>query len=675
MTTPDSQSDRGSAIRVLHLGKYFPPTVGGMETYLRDLCLAQARAGMRCSALVHQERPGARSARGSLLAGQGEVAVVRAAILTRLVFTPLSPVLPFLLGRMLREEKPDILHLHLPNPSAIWVLLSRRARRTPWVIHWQSDVVPSRHSLGLRLFYRLYRPVERRLLARAARVIATSPPYLQSSEPLAPFLEKCRVVPLGLMPLQALEEVLTPTGEGSLRVLAVGRLTYYKGFDYLVRAVADIPGVELHLVGTGDQDVRLRRLARDSGAAERIYLHGHLNDAELAAQYASCNCLCLPSIERTEAFGLVLLEAMSLGRATVATRIAGSGMGWVVREGETGLLAPPADAEGLAGCLRRLQENRDLRQRLGDNGRERFYRFFHINRSAEGVSAIYDEVLQSSRPTARRRMSGPPLAVNAAATTTTSIPINRIAESAGSPDTVSAVSSALRPVVLIPAHNEIQAIGDVLRGLRRYCDYPAIVIDDCSTDGTAAEAARSGAIVVPLAAQLGAWGATQTGMRYALRHGYNLAISMDADGQHEPAHLAELIKPVADGRAQVSIGACVERGSRLRHIAWRMMRFTSGIQLADLTSGFRVYDRSAMRLLASWRASFLDYQDVGVLALLSSSGLRIISVPVEMASRRNGHSRIFSSWLAVAYYMCHTLLLGLTKWRRRRYRANAGGGE
>ncbi|MDZ7781799.1 MAG: glycosyltransferase [Halioglobus sp.] len=675
MKTRGREAEGGRGIRVLHLGKYFPPTVGGMETYLHDLCLAQSRAGIRCSVLVHEGQLGVRGANERLPAGTGELLVVRAAVWARLVFTPLSPALPFLLGRMLREEQPDILHLHLPNPSAVWALFSRRARRLPWVIHWQSDVVASRHSLGLRLFYRLYRPVERALLQRAARVIATSPPYLQSSAPLTPFREKCRVVPLGLEPLEAPGADQVNTAEGPLRVLAVGRLTYYKGFDYLVRAVASVPGVALHLVGTGDQDARLRRLTRDSGAAERIYFHGHLDDAQLAAQYAACNCLCLPSIERTEAFGLVLLEAMSLGRATVATCIEGSGTGWVVVDGETGLLAPPADAEALAGCLRQLQENRDLRQRLGDNGRDRFHRFFHIDRSAEGVFAIYDEILQSSPPTARRRAREQPPAVNATATASSSGHINSARESPGATDAVAAGSAALRPAVLIPAHNEEESIGGVIRALRRYGNYPVIVIDDCSTDGTAAEAARSGAVVVPLAVQLGAWGATQTGMRYALRHGYNLAIAMDADGQHEPEHLAQLLKPVTDGHAHVSIGSCVERGSRLRRIAWKIMRLTSGIQLEDLTSGFRVYDQRAMRLLASWRASFLDYQDVGVLALLMSSGLRIVSVPVEMARRRHGHSRIFRSWLAVAYYMCHTLLLGLTKWRMRRYRVNADAGR
>jgi len=222
--------------------------------------------------------------------------------------------------------------------------------------------------------------------------------------------------------------------------------------------------------------------------------------------------------------------------------------------------------------------------------------------------------------------------------------------------------SALPPaVILIPAYNEADIIADVIADIRRYKDLPIIVIDDASTDETVARSRNAGATVISLPAQLGAWGATQTGLRYALRHGYELAISMDADGQHEAASLAELILPVAQGSADVSIGACTNRGSLLRKFAWVMLKKTSGLSLEDVTSGFRVYNRQAIQELASWRATLLDYQDIGVLLLLQSRGLRIVDVKVSMQRRMNGGSRVFHSWLMVTYYMCQALLLGLTK--------------
>jgi glycosyltransferase involved in cell wall biosynthesis len=216
-------------------------------------------------------------------------------------------------------------------------------------------------------------------------------------------------------------------------------------------------------------------------------------------------------------------------------------------------------------------------------------------------------------------------------------------------------------VILIPAFNEGEVIAEVIAEIGKCCDYPILVIDDASTDDTIARARGAGATVIPLPAQLGAWGATQTGLRYALKRGFEVAISMDADGQHEAQSLAQLTLPVASGSADVAIGACTERGSLARRVAWIMMKRASGLSLEDITSGFRVYNRKAIRELASWRATLLDYQDIGVLLLLQSKGIRIVDVEVNMQARRNGKSRVFNSWLMVIYYMCHTLMLGLSK--------------
>lgn len=225
--------------------------------------------------------------------------------------------------------------------------------------------------------------------------------------------------------------------------------------------------------------------------------------------------------------------------------------------------------------------------------------------------------------------------------------------------------------ILIPAFNESAVIADVIRDIFANCDCPVLVIDDASTDDTIACARQAGATVIPLPAQLGAWGATQTGMRYALRHGYDMAITMDADGQHEASALRELLKPVQQGVADVSIGACTQRGSLLRKVAWGMMKKASGLTLEDITSGFRAYNRNAIREVASWRATLLDYQDIGVLLLLQANDMRIVDVTVAMQARKHGKSRVFHSWLMVIYYMCHTLVLGLSKRRMARgYRNN-----
>jgi glycosyltransferase involved in cell wall biosynthesis len=218
-----------------------------------------------------------------------------------------------------------------------------------------------------------------------------------------------------------------------------------------------------------------------------------------------------------------------------------------------------------------------------------------------------------------------------------------------------------RCIVILPAHNESRDISHVIDQVLKHSDFPVVVVDDASTDDTIIKARQAGACVIPLAVKLGAWGATQTGLRYAISKNYSYAITMDADGQHLAESLPDLIKPIIDKVADVTIGACTKRGSVSRQIAWKLMKRVSGLRLEDLTSGFRVYDRRAIRRLAAWQATLLEYQDVGVLAMLQASGLRIKDVEVNMMPRRSGISRIFYSWTSVIYYMAYTLLLGFTK--------------
>jgi len=156
---------------------------------------------------------------------------------------------------------------------------------------------------------------------------------------------------------------------------------------------------------------------------------------------------------------------------------------------------------------------------------------------------------------------------------------------------------------------------------------------------------------------LGAWGATQTGIRYAKRHGYDFVLTMDADGQHLPDEINHLLAAAYSDEFDVIIGTCPQRVSRLKKMAWRLFKLISRIKIEDLTSGFRIYNHQAIDVLADKTASLLDYQDVGVLLLLLRSDLKICEIPVKMALRKDGKSRVFSSWLVVFKYMLQTTTL------------------
>jgi len=386
-------------VRVIHIGKYFPPYAGGMEHYLRDLMVAQDRQHVDTAALVHRSELSLTSSDEVYRAGEQRLPVTRTAVWARFLFTPISPTFPYLLNRLIRQRKPDLLHLHMPNVSVFWALFLPGARRLPWVVHWHADVLASAHSLGLRLFYRIYRPFERAILRRSKCIIATSPPYLASSQPLQAFLDKCHVLPLGLDPGTLPKPAPAPANidaDQPLRVLAVGRLTYYKGFEYLIRAAAECDGIEVHLVGKGAEGARLKALTRELRVEKRIRFYGHLPDHALAEKFQACDCLCLPSIERTEAFGMVLLEAMYYGKATVVSRVTGSGMEWIVDDGITGLHAPTMNVAALADRLRLLHQNRNKLATLGVNGQKKFNALFHIDKSARLITELYQQTLDNS---------------------------------------------------------------------------------------------------------------------------------------------------------------------------------------------------------------------------------------------------------------------------------------
>lgn len=604
-------------MRVLHIGKYFPPVKGGIERFLEDLIVAQRSTGIEAFALVHQDR------RRPLPAGCTWLRAVP--VWRQFAFAPLAPHFLAEINRAIDDWQPDYLHLHMPNLSAFAVLASQRARCLPWVLHWHSDVVSSDHSFALRLLYPLYRPFERGLLERAALVICTSHAYLETSEPLQPYREKCAMVPLGidllrLSPVSSAPTVSVDWGRDRFRLLAIGRLTYYKGFDTLIRAVAQCPHAELRIVGDGADRAMLQALINQLQVADRVFLEGALNDADCLVRYQTAQLFCIPSRERTEAFGLVALEAMAHELPVLASALAGSGLVNVVQSGVTGCLAPVDEPAAWRDEIESLRTSPAKRQAMGVAGGRRVNASFAINLVQNRLQQTVDSTLlpDAPRPEAHAR-----------------------------------------PLIVIPAKNEAASIGEVVRAVRSHGYLDVLVVDDDSADETGRIARESGALVIRAPLAQGAWGAMQTGIRYAVRHNFTSVITMDADGQHRTEEIERLLH--ASQFADVVIGACPSRGSVARKFAWTLFRRLTGFALEDLTSGFRLYNANACLVLAGEAATLIDYQDMGVLLVLRRAGLTFSEVEVRMSARVDGISRIFYSWWAVARYMLETTVLCFAK--------------
>ncbi|KAF1075617.1 glycosyltransferase family 2 protein [Halodesulfovibrio sp. MK-HDV] len=212
--------------------------------------------------------------------------------------------------------------------------------------------------------------------------------------------------------------------------------------------------------------------------------------------------------------------------------------------------------------------------------------------------------------------------------------------------------------IIIPAHNEATTITNVICTVKKHTNAIVIVVNDASTDETRILAEHAGATVIDLPVQLGAWGAMQAGMRYAQQEEIDIVVTFDADNQHPAESICSLVNCINDN-CDVAIGSCVGRGTALRHFAWTLFRKLSGLEIKDLTSGFRAYNRKSYAILTSSKASLIDYQDLGILLLLHNAGMKMSEISVTINERLNDKSRIFNSWNKVAEYMVLTTILVL----------------
>ncbi|MGQ9517444.1 MAG: glycosyltransferase [Anaerolineae bacterium] len=367
-------------MRILHLYKDYFPVLGGIENHIRALAHMQVARGHQVTVLVTSldHRTYEEQDHG--------VRVIKTARLAAPASTPISLPMPLLL----RRQRPDLIHLHFPYP---WGELSALlwGPAVPWIMTYHSDIVRQRW-LGT-----LYRPLLRRVLDRPARIIATSPRYVETSPWLRVFAGKCRVVPLGVN-LAWLRDVRAEQVEEIRRrfpgplLLFVGRLRYYKGVEHVIQAMTRVPNAALLIVGDGPMRRPWEELARAVGTAERVHFLGEVPDADLPAYYHACDVFVLPASQRSEAFGTVLLEAMACGRPVITTEL-GTGTSWVNRHGETGLVVPPADPKSLAHAIRTLLADADMRWRMGEAARRRVEEEFTLERMAAGVEHVYAEVL------------------------------------------------------------------------------------------------------------------------------------------------------------------------------------------------------------------------------------------------------------------------------------------
>jgi rhamnosyl/mannosyltransferase len=366
--------------RVLHIGKYYPPHMGGMETHVQALCEELKRV-MEVEVIVASDE---RKTTEEIIGG---VKVKRVGTALNFSAAPVCPTM----AREIRAAEADLVHMHLPNPTAILAYLSSK-HPGRLVFTYHSDII--RQKLLGAFFW----PILKHALTKADAIIVGSPNYMETSPVLQKFREKCRVIPFGI-PVEKFQQP-DAAGVESLRarygtriVLGVGRLVYYKGFEYLIRAMKDVRG-HLLLVGDGPLRDELQREVQELGMGERVTFLTDVKDVR--PYYHAADVFVLSSIARSEAFGIVQLEAMAAGVPVVNTKL-DSGVTFVSQDGVTGLTVAPADSAALAEAVNSLLDDPEQRKRFGAAGQRRVEQEFSLEKMTRRTLDLYGEVLSLRR--------------------------------------------------------------------------------------------------------------------------------------------------------------------------------------------------------------------------------------------------------------------------------------
>jgi rhamnosyl/mannosyltransferase len=363
-------------VRILQVGKFPKEHCGGVENAVFSLSEALARD--------HEVEVVTSSLDGRAAESRDAGVRVRSLPTWGRLFS--APITPSLISYLKRASGFDVIQISFQNPMAAlaYALARPEGRLVVWYHH---DIIRQR-LLGLFLH-----PLIRHVLSKASRIVATSASYAAGSGVLRRFSHKTTVIPLGIdisrFQTQAArsEAKAIRSRHGAPLILFVGRLVYYKGLPTLLEAM---PGLEARLliIGQGPLEASLRAQVESLGLGGKVDFLKVPREESVAPYLHACDLLVLPSTERTEAFGLVLLEAMACGKPVVATEL-GTGTSFVCQDKVTGLVVPPRDAPALSRALRSLLSDPDRARRMGEEGKKRAASLFSLQTMADSFVKLY----------------------------------------------------------------------------------------------------------------------------------------------------------------------------------------------------------------------------------------------------------------------------------------------
>ncbi len=376
-------------MKILQVSKMYPPKIGGVERVVQQIAEGlNDKTDMQV--LVCQEK-----GKGCDEVYEG-VKVHRSGSLGVFLSMPLS--FSFLRDVRRFSQDADIIHFHMPFPlgDVAYFLSGYKGKVVIW---WHMEIVRQKKAMAI------YRPMMMKFLERADLIMVATEGHVKGSEVLQQFKDKIVAIPFGLDDA-FLEKSLASFAKQSADISAtnpspvtnflfIGRLVYYKGCDVLLEAFAKMANKEAHLtlVGGGPMKAELETRAKTYGIEDRVHMLGSIPYDDLLQQIADCDVFVLPSSERTEAFGIVQIEAMAYGKPVINTNLP-TGVPYVSLHEKTGLTVEPKDVKGLSDAMDRLANDADLREKFGKEARKRVEDEYKLSSVLDRIYAQYEKVLK-----------------------------------------------------------------------------------------------------------------------------------------------------------------------------------------------------------------------------------------------------------------------------------------
>lgn len=365
-------------MHICHVYKdIYPPVVGGIEKFIA-LSIQEQKKWAKITVIVCS-----RNIRSYQETKDG-VHFIYVGEWGRILSSPISPLFPLYTCKL----KPDLFVVHSPNPlGELSVLLCKKD--IPFIVRYHSDVVRQKITM------KFYSPFFYNFLSKAKYIIPTSDIYAQNSVFLKPFLDKCKTIPLGINS----NYFLNPNGArvkeiqlqyGSQFIFFCGVHRYYKGIHVLIKSSPYI-SVPIVIAGDGPERKHLEKMAKNI-SVKNIHFIGRLTDTELVNYLHACSVFVFPSIARSEAFGLSIIEAHTAGKPVIATKL-GTGVEWANLDGITGINVPPNDEKSLANAIQFLLDNNEVRTTMGKTAQQRVLSEFDIEVTAQKEFELYRSIL------------------------------------------------------------------------------------------------------------------------------------------------------------------------------------------------------------------------------------------------------------------------------------------